>query len=245
MNPRHVLAIARLTLRDAYRSRMLPSVLFMLGLIYATLKMGDRRLFPFVAWYWSAVFAGGVLADAPPNSQRLITLAPAVVFFVVLAIDRATAIAERIGRRPAGSLAYASVVVAAMLAIASSYSYFVDFAPKYAYGSYNGLVATDLGKYLRDLGPDVRFAFAGTPRMYADFPTIPYLAPNATGTNITQPLTAPIPRATADAPDRFVLLPERQADLKWIQATYPGGVVREFPSPIRPEPLFIVYELAP
>lgn len=52
MNPRHVLAIARLTLRDACRSRMLPSVLFMLVLAIAGLPWlitdsasGTGRLF--------------------------------------------------------------------------------------------------------------------------------------------------------------------------------------------------------
>src|SRR5699024_1259791 len=66
------------------------SVLFMVGLLYCTLRVftpkSEPRFFPFVVWWWTGMVLGGVLTENPPSYQRMITLAPPAVFFVAYAL---------------------------------------------------------------------------------------------------------------------------------------------------------------
>lgn len=221
--------------------------LFLLGLGYATLRLDDRRLFPMVVWWWGAMFLGGALTESPPSSQRLITLAPPAVFFVALALLRIGQIAQRAwGERDLDRLTpYLGAAVLA-LSLASVKWYFLDYTPLRVYGGYNGVVATALGKYARDvLGPESRIYFFGPPRMYVGFGSIPYLAPEVEGVDIHQPLAAPPDRGLV-VPDKdaaFVFLPERRGELELVRQAFPGGAVEEIPSPPGGDPLFIVYRV--
>jgi 4-amino-4-deoxy-L-arabinose transferase-like glycosyltransferase len=217
------------------------SILFGLGLIYATIRFRDRRLYPFVAWHLAGTVLGGMLTESPPSSQRLITLAPTAAFFVALALDRIIVLARSVARI-GDSLAYAPALLAAALAFSTARYYFVDYTPKMLFGSYNGLVATELARYLDAAGTSVDWYFAGPPRMFWGFPTVPFLAPDAAGHDLLQPLTRPIAPVEPSGRLLFVLLPERLNELQWIQATYPTGTRTDFPSPLRPEPLFVVWE---
>ncbi|MCZ7571986.1 MAG: glycosyltransferase family 39 protein [Ardenticatenaceae bacterium] len=221
--------------------------LFLLGLGYATLRLDDRRLFPMVIWWWGAMFLGGALTESPPSSQRLITLAPPAVFFVALALLRIGQIAQRAwGERDLDRLTPYLAAAILALSLSSVKWYFVDYTPLRVYGSYNGVVATALGEYARDvLGPDWRIYFFGPPRMYVGFGSIPYLAPNVEGVDIHQPLTVPPDRglAPADKGAAFVFLPERREELALVRQTFPGSAVEEIPSPLGGTPLFIVYRV--
>jgi energy-converting hydrogenase Eha subunit A len=169
-------------------------------------------------------------------------MAPTAAFFVALALDRCVLLVEKAVRNPRGALAFATPMLALGLALGSARSYFLDYTPLMSYGSYNGLVATELGKHLRGLETGSTFVLLGPPRLYHDFGSITYLAPNVPGVDLRDKLQQPIAAQPSAGRLLFVLLPERLNELQWIQATYPTGTRTDFPSPLRPEPLFVVWE---
>lgn len=224
-------------------------ILFLLGLGYATLRPGDRRLFAMVAWWWGAMILGGALTESPPSTQRLVTLGPPAVFFVALALLKTGQIVQRAWEAWTPRVR-ASFLAASVLAIsfASVYWYFVDFAPLRLYGTFNGAVANDMARYMRDqLGPEWRVYLFGPPRMYIDFGSIPYIAPDVEGVNILEPLTAPLDPGTvpSDKNAAFIFLPERLGELEWVRKTFPNGALEEIPSSWNGDPIlpFIVYRV--
>ncbi len=225
-------------------------VLFLLGLGYATLRPGDRRLFPLLAWWWGATILGGALTLAPPSTHRLVTLGPPAVFFVALALFEIGRIAQRAWTAwsPRRLAAYLAVAVLA-ISIASVNWYFVEYTPLRLYSDYNTIVANEMATYMRDrLGSDWHVYFFGPPRMYiAGFGSIAYLAPDVEGVDVVEPLTAP-PNPSLARPDRhaaFIFLPERRAELDFVRQTFPEGTLEEILSPRKgdPDPLFIVYRV--
>ncbi len=223
-------------------------VLFLLGLGYASLRLNDRRRLPLLAWWWGAMILGGVLTESPPSSQRLVTLAPPAVFFVALALQRSGQVVQRAWRvRALQRLVPHLGVVVLALSLASVKWYFVDFTPLRLYGGRNAMVATAFGNYAKDrLGPDWRVYFFGPPRMYYGFGTIPYLAPDIEGVDITEPLTAPPDPGLAQPGKHaaFLFLPERRPELDLVRQTFPDGALDEIPSPLNDGLLFTVYRVA-
>ena len=222
--------------------------LFLLGLLYAMLRLDDSRLTPMVAWWWGATLMGGALTESPPSSQRLITLAIPTIFFVALALVKIGEIFFKalVPKQPQRFfLPYLAIAVVSLSFISLKW-YFVEFTPMQLYGSYNGLVATTLGKYARDsLGNQWKIYFFGAPRMYANFGSIPYLAPAVEREDIAEPLTSPLARNLIKTAKNaaFVFLPERRNELAFVQKAFPGGTVEDITSPIKDEPLFILYRV--
>jgi hypothetical protein len=217
------------------------SMLFALGLAYAIFRVSDRRYFPFVAWFWSGIILGGMLTESPPSSQRLITLAVPAVFFVVLGLDRLARLAQRAW---ALRIRLAPMALAvAVLSVLSAHYYFFDYSPKRIYGSENAWVATEMGYYLRELGPEYRVYFFGLPRMYFDFASNPFLAPGIEGQDIQPPIKGPPTFVRHDKHAVFILLPERVGELELVVRAYPGGTLREFHNHVQGRHLFVAYEV--
>jgi hypothetical protein len=226
------------------------AALFLLGLGYGILHMGNRRIFPMVAWWGGAIMMGGMLTESPPSSQRLITTAAPAMFFLALALVRIgqmTLRALNVQRTQRFLVPYLAAAVLVLSAI-SIHWYFVEFTPMHRYGGYNGMVATAIGKQAHDeLDEDWRMYFFGPPRMYIGFGSIPYIAPEVEGEDIHQPLTEPPEPGfvRTDKHAAFIFLPERRAELELLQQTYPGGEVEVVPSPVpdQEDPLYILYRV--
>ncbi len=226
------------------------AALFVLGALYATLHLWDRRMFPMVAWWGGATLLGGMLTESPPSSQRLITLAAPAMFFVALALVKLGQHVFQPGMGRAHWRLYAGFLSGAALVITmlSLHWYFVEFTPQRRYGGYNGVVATAIGKYAREeLGPDWQMYFVGPPRMYIGFGSIPYIAADVEGVDIHDPLTAPIDPDIVDTDKHavFILLPERREELQMIRATFPRGELETVPSPVPgiEQPLYLLYRV--
>lgn len=229
------------------------SVLFMLGLLYATIRIfpprSERRFFPLVVWWWGGMLAGGVLTLAPPSSQRLIVLAPPACFFVALALWQCLQFLQEImGRRDLRYLAPFLAVGVLTLAAQSIRFYFWEFTPLNRYGSENGRIATEVGRFLaRELDPDETLIFLGPPQIQVNFATIPYLAPEAKrGKDQVEPLTVPPTDASLALPagqsPLFVALPSRAYELDQAELGYPNGTRTPVFVSGNPNPLFWVYD---
>lgn len=211
--------------------------LFLLGLGYGTLRglvvRSERRLAPFVFWWWGGMLAGGMLTESPPSSQRLITLAVPVCFFIALGLWRVIRLVDNIldGQSlPTYTLLAAGVILFGMVSLKT---YFVDFTPKRLYGGSNAELATTIAPTLNELRDTHNFYFVGPPYMYWEFATLPYLVPDAQAQDVIEPITIPPPQDIVP-PGRgavFIIHPARSAELDMIRRAFPGGEVRTIQSP--------------
>lgn len=206
-------------------------VIFLLGLGYGTVRMwGNRveqRLSPMVAWYWGGVIMGGMLTESPPSSQRLITLAVPVCFFVALALWELIRLADTALANVPVKMSMTFGVLA--FALISLKTYFLDFSPLRLYGGPHAELATDLAPLLNRLDDSHYALFVGPPVMYWGFATIPYMAPQMAGQDITDVLVTP-PAAELIPPGRgalFIILPTRLNELPLIQQAFPNGEYQE------------------
>lgn len=220
-------------------------VLSALGMVLTTVRLLDRRYFGLAVAYWGAVAGLGFTED-PTQTQRFIIAAPLLVIFAALGVGAIVSISTRlIGLRP--SIVYpAAAAVIATIAVWNYQHYFLnDSAGRY--GGENGLVATEMAYYLRDLGGNQTVYFAGPPRMwYYGFQSLPYIARNARGINVEQPWSASSQRPALAGPTVFVFLPERAGELQAVRELIPNGAAREVRSPTREGPsrvLFVAYEV--
>jgi hypothetical protein len=228
---------------------LVEGALFILGLGYSLLHLGDRRLFPMVAWWGGAVIMGGMLTESPPSLQRLITTAVPAAFFLCLGLVLlGRGVWALFGRADGLALRAALGTVTLVLALLSARYYFVDYTPRRIYGGQNAVVATSLAEYaMTKLNPETRIVFFAPPRMYYGFGTIPYLTGRVQGVDVIEPLQAPIgPDLAVPGSDvAFVFLPERLSELAMVEPVFPGGALEEIPSPTSTDPLYIVYRPAP
>lgn len=220
--------------------------LFLLGLGYACLRIlrrtGDRQLAPMVAWWWGGILLGGMMTESPPSSQRLITLAVPVCFFIALAIWELATLAE-------GSLTNVprKGVVALMVFSFSFYSlktYLVDYSPQRIYGGPHAELATELAPILNEMKADHRIYFLGAPWMYWGFATLPYLVPDADAVDLTEPFAAysGSDLVRSDKRALFVVIPQRAEELEEIMALYPDGEASAIKSPVDDRVLVSLYE---
>jgi hypothetical protein len=219
------------------------SIFYLLGLVLATWRWRRPGYLPFLVWFWLGLILGGMMTESPPSSQRLITLAPSASLFVGLALTRAWDIAAHaLEKRRLWSDRGIAVSLAALALIGTVY-YFHTLTPKRLYGSLNGEVATEMGYYLRDLGPDYRCYFFGPGRMYYGFSTIPYIAQGIEGMDILQPISGPPDFVPPDKGAVFIFLPERLWEWNFVKAKYPGGTIRDFSHAESQDLLFTAYEV--
>jgi hypothetical protein len=128
------------------------------------------------------------------------------------------------------------------LAMADVRFYFGELDNFYTLGGVNTAVATELAIFLRPQAPHDVY-FLGHPRMnYASHATVPYLAPHMHGRDLNDPLTAP-PLWLLRQPSIFVFLPERLAELTYVQEAFPHGRVQQHYRPPFPDPLFTTYQI--
>jgi hypothetical protein len=210
--------------------------LFLLGLILSMLRLwgrtADHRSAPMVAWWWGGMLLGGMLTESPPSSQRLITLAIPVCFFIGLALWELLQLAGRAIRGlPVKGLMLLAILI---FAINSLTIYFVDYTPQRIYGGHHAELATEIAPQLLELSPDHRIYFVGPPWMYWGFATLPYLVPRADAVDILNSFADPLTwdSVTLDKPAVFVFLPERLDELVLVQRSLPSGERFNYFSPV-------------
>ncbi|MFW5943459.1 MAG: glycosyltransferase family 39 protein [Chloroflexota bacterium] len=207
--------------------------LFLVGVLYSTVAMWDRseqRLAPMVAWWWGGMIAGGMLTESPPSSQRLITLSVPACFFIAVTLWQLARLVQRAIRGMPAQLVVGAGVL--LFAVSSLQTYFLEYTPQRIYGGQHAELASEMAPLLNQMADTHRAYFVGAPWMYWGFGTIPYLAPQMEGQDITEPLTEPPPPDIV-SPQRgavFIVLPERRQELPLIQQAFPHGRLHEIHS---------------
>ncbi len=210
-------------------------IVFLVGLFYGTLRLLDKRegsrVAPMVAWWWLGMILGGMLTESPPSSQRLITLAVPVCFFIALALWELVQLAAQVfGRIPTAAVMSIAVLAFAVISLKT---YFLDYTPQQLYGGTNAELATQAAPALNALKEENDFYFVGPPFMYWGFATLPYLVPDATSQDVQDPLLDPTAEQylKEDRGAVFIVVPARQQEVALLEMAFPQGEAQEILSP--------------
>ena len=222
---------------------------FLVGLIYGTLRLFNReegpRVVPMVVWWWFGMILGGALTESPPSSQRLITLAVPVSFFIVYSLWSMLQLAiQSFGRLPVGAVIAVGVAV---FSLVSLNTYFLDYTPQRLYGGRNAELATQIAPALNELKHDNDFYFVGPPYMYWGFATLPYLVPDAVAQDLFDPLEIGIPTNAVprNRGSVFIIVPARRQEVGALQRAFPEGEVQEITSGADGRLLGTLFTVAP
>jgi len=181
----------------------------------------------FVVWFVLVVVLGGALTENPPSSQRLVGSAVPAMFFVAVALRELSLVLRELWDLPELGRRVLVGVVAVALALISLRYYFGPYQDSWTYGSFNAEVATRIGYYLRDLGPEWKEYFFGAPRMYADFGSTPFIAKGITLFDAREPLIGAPYFVDPNHKAVFIFLPERIGELDLVRQAFPNGVTEE------------------
>ncbi len=223
--------------------------IFLVGIVYGTLRLLNRqegpRVVPMVAWWWGGVIFGGMLTESPPSSQRLITLAVPVSFFIAYAIQEMLQLVTQLFGRLVAEIML--VVVLLLFALSSLNTYFLEFTPQRIYGGQNAHLATQIAPDLNSLKLDNNFFFVGPPFMYWGFATFPYLVPGASALDLIEPLEEPLPPYVLpqDKGSLFIVVPARQDEVAILRSAFPDGEVQEIVSPSSGQYLGTLFRVGP
>jgi hypothetical protein len=217
-------------------------VMFLVGMGYGMLHLFGRwanpRCAPMVAWWWGGMLLGGVLTESPPSSQRLVTLAVPVAFFLALALWQLVRLLLGLvgGGRANGRLANGLLALGVLLfALGSVKTYFIEFTPQRIYGGPNAEFATQIAPRLQELQYGNSFYFLGAPWMYWGFSTFPYLLPEARAIDVVEPIGEPIAQNFKVEPGKglvIIIHPQREPELALVEAAFPDGVREMVYSPV-------------
>lgn len=231
-------------------------ILFWVGMGYGMIRLFGRgsnpRYAPMIAWWWGGMLLGGFLTESPPSSQRLITLAVPVSFFLVVAIWQLIRLILGIlghGRSPqwlANALLAGAII---LFSLASLRLYFVDYLPQRIYGGPNAEMATMIVPELLPLRTDHEFVFVGPPHMYWGFSTLPYLVPNAIAQDVKEPIDDVVDvRAIEIGPGKgavFIFHKQRIDEFGFVEELFPDGRYEEIYSPVDGRLITTYYVLSP
>ncbi|RLC80685.1 MAG: hypothetical protein DRI81_03945 [Chloroflexi bacterium] len=207
-------------------------VLFVLGLVWATVKYRWPANGLLLVWFWLALILGWVLTENPPSSMRMTGIAPALSIFVALGLDwlaRLTPHASRL-------TPYALCLIATL----NLHYYFAIYTPTRIYGNPTAEIGTELGRYLALQDDDYVVYFHAPPRMYWGFGALRFIARGVKGMDVAE---GALPQPDSARGARFIFLPSRLDELSVIRARYPGGMERPIYSDADGRLLYVLYEV--
>ncbi len=224
---------------------VLGSVLFLLGMAYALAYGLETRYFILLLWFWAVILFGGILTMDPPANTRLLMTSPPVAMLVALGAYKSLEYLQKFRLLPERVVPAIFVVIVGIITYQQVNFYMVEYKNKMYFASDGGEYAMELGLIAKERGKDFQIFVLGAPRIFSDFPTIAFLAPDNPRQNLTAEGidTLELPVGTAAG---FFAIPENRPMLDAISQKYPGGergLVYRKPRPN--EILFEYYILAP
>jgi 4-amino-4-deoxy-L-arabinose transferase-like glycosyltransferase len=223
--------------------------LFLVGLMAASMRAltskRDSNLLYFVVWWLVATALGGMLIDSPPSSQQLVTLAVPVCFFVAWTLRRLSQLSLLVIPRLREGIILGCAV--GLFAALSLRTYFHEYTPQRLSGGPYAELATAVAPELERLGAGYAVYLLGAPRMYADFPTLTYLAPSVEISDLPEKVPESLLRDLACGGQglAFVMIPQRTEDLAVLQEALPGGRAQSLLRPSDRRPIATLYIIPP
>lgn len=164
-----------------------------------------------------ATFVIGGLSIQAPNAQRMLLLPSILALLVVFPLGEITV---WISNRWKQTSVFISLLMTCILGVAMFQNLrhlFVDYFPGETYGSVNGEVTFEMIELIHEEGRDAAYFFIGGERMNFDsIPSLAYLSPSITGTDLIYPYALPDPWPNSNIKKVFIILPDEQEALEII-----------------------------
>ena len=224
---------------------VLGSILFLLGMAYATAHILETRYFMLLVWFWAVILFGGILTLNPPANTRMLMTSPPVAILMAVGLHKFLDYLQKFRLVPDRAIVPAIVSVLLIISYQNINFYMVKYRNNMYFADANGEFAMETGLMANDLRDVYALYFIGAPRIFSGFPTIPFLAPQYPRSDLK---AEDIPTLTLQ-PDQkvaFFAIPENRPLLEEISQKFPGGergLIYRKPRPN--EILFEYYILAP
>lgn len=219
---------------------VLGAVFFLLGIVYSVVRVFRPRMFVMQAWFWSVILLGGVLTQGAPAHTRLLMTTPALAIFVALGIEESGNLLRRVKLLTEHQHWILGLLVVLLISTQNIVYYFGEYRTKNYFADANSELAQLVGFQLRASSPQVDLYLLGQPRIYIDFPTWEFLAPQNDRFNLAP---GKIQQFT-DQPGQPILIiaiPENLAYLEQIMQLIPGGKFETVNRAYQPEVLYYGY----
>ncbi len=203
------------------------ATLFLIGVAWSITHFSLRYLLILLPLFGAIV--SNIISQSPPASQRYVMAMPLVAVLMAIPLgqignwfDRMWPQVKNVG------LIVTAVIMSAVITQDINY-YFFEVYETYVLGGTNTLVATEVAYYLQEQTPaNQTVYFFGFPRIgYYSFSTVPYLAPEMKGIDVSDPIQNR-PAWELTEPTQFVFLPERLGELAYVREAFPEGRYQEF-----------------
>jgi hypothetical protein len=221
----------------------IPATLFLAGLLITLIRIKDPRYNILLIGLFGPIFASTFSVE-PPNAQRLLFTAPLISVLIILPIYEIWS--QLTDARPQIRSALTTTVIAFMVVIGFlEVKFFLNAMEEGRYSDSKSLVARQVAGFLVNQSDDIDVYFFGQPVMnYHTFPSLPYIAHNATGHDMILPMDSDQNPPIDGENLAFVLLPQNLDALSEVQQRYPHGkTITEYDD--KGEPIFIAYLVQP
>jgi hypothetical protein len=222
---------------------LLGAVFFLLGMAYALIHLKETRFMLILGWFWSVVLFGGILTTNPPSSTRMVMSIPAIAIFLALGIQQVFGALENL-RVPPKLVRALVLFTMTILFLQGVFFYFGEYWSGFYFQDGNSELGMEAGLQLRQLGPNYTYYLFGRPRVFANFPTTAFLAPeNPRYDTIGEYVEILVIPANEGA--LFVAIPDNMADLMQVEERFPDGSWEVIERKTKPEVLYYAYILEP
>jgi hypothetical protein len=195
--------------------------LFIFGIAYALSKFRRERYLLFLVWLLATLIIGVIITIDAPFYPRLASIIPLPYLFSAIALDRIWAALKRtLGQSRRLLVAFPLL---AIWLITTGFVNYQGYFESYVEEDAPISLATGIAHYVRGLGDEYFVFLVGPPRLYFDYGTIRFLAPEVQGVSVTDISTVRPPLDLEDRGAAFIFVPYRMRELETVQAWYPDG----------------------
>jgi hypothetical protein len=200
---------------------------FILGLAYSLYHVSKPLHLLLNGWFWSGVLVGGALVVLPAKgAYRIMIVFPVVCLFIAIAWDRLMEYGGRSFPNNQITRTVPTVLFIALFSFLNLKAYFIDYAPSCNYEGINTRLASQIGSYMGELGPEYEVYLAAAPRqIYGIYRSIDFLSGNIPINNISDPISGPPTFIDVASKAVFFFTPERENELTYVQSYLPGGKI--------------------
>jgi 4-amino-4-deoxy-L-arabinose transferase-like glycosyltransferase len=221
------------------------SILFLLGMGYALAFLFELRHFIVIIWFWSVILFGGILTANPPANTRLLMTSPAVALLMALGASKILEYLQKFRVIPERVIAPILLATVCIITYQNIDFYMFEYRNNMYFQDPNGEYAMEVGLMAKNMGEDFQIFLLGTPRVFSDLPTLPFIVPNNPRTDLRAEDVAVLELSPGQKA-AFFAIPENRSLLAEISQRFPGGkrgLVYRRPKP--DEILFEYYIIEP
>ena len=192
------------------------AILVVFGVFICIVRIRDPRYsLPMLTLI--ATFVIGGLSIQAPNVQRMLLLPSILALLVVFPFDEITVWISKRWKQTSVLISLLMTCVIGVAMFQNLRHLFVDYFPGETYGSVNGEVTYEMIELIHEEGQDAAYFFIGGERMNFDsIPSLAYLSPSVTGTDLEYPYALPDPSQNSNMKKIFIILPDEQEALEII-----------------------------